>query len=367
LGADLDAVRVHTGPAAEATAASLKAGAFTVGEGIAFGHGAYRPQSDDGRRLLAHELAHVVQGNGAASAPSRELSQRTDAAEREADGVADAFAKGDRAPQLEAVPTAHIARQEDDPDHPPRQPPPAIDPDVTLEPLAEWTPLVDPDDPATFWTPPDTTREQVAQRLYGDPNRYGGFDFIGDRRVRLRSFTGVAGEVVTAMRAVFDRRLPRDVDAVVAILVQRRIDGGEEWQLLNTTEWWASRGDLTNAANRSYFDAYLDLLDTHQLEEWGVFSDTTRPASEWLLVEAEEKQWDIYPLLGRRSSRPGPVRHHRGRELSGFTRVTGPITSAPRPSDEVPRQSGLTPTTSVRSASASRASTTGPDLFWLAS
>jgi hypothetical protein len=178
------------------------------------------------------------------------------------------------------------------------------------------------------------------RRLYGDPNRYGSFDFIGDRQVRLRSFTGVVGEVVTAMRASFDKRLPRDVDAVVAILVQRRIDSGEEWQLLNTTEWWASRGDLTNAANRSYFDAYLDLLDTHQLEEWGLFSNTTRPASEWLLVEAEEKQWAIYPLLGRRSSRPGPVRHHRGRELSGFTRVTGPITSAPRPSSEVPNAVG---------------------------
>ena len=327
LGAGLGAVRLHTDEASEHAVASFQANAFTFGSHVAFGRGAYRPQSSDGRRLLAHELAHVIQADGPVLAPTHELSRRDDAAEREADRAADAYAAGGPAPVLEAIPAAHIARKEgDDPDHPPA-PPPTQDPDVTLEPLAEWTPEIDADDPATFWTPPGTTREQIAQRLYGDANRFGGFDIIGDKHVRLRNLDGVAGDVVAAIRAALDPRLGSDVDTVVDILKQRLIGGADEWQLLNTTEWWASRGDLTNAASRSYFDAYLDLLDTHQLEEWGLFSNTTRPASEWLLVEAEEKSWQIYPLIVRRSSRKG--------EMSGFTRVVGPITKAPTPTRTV--------------------------------
>jgi Domain of unknown function (DUF4157) len=330
LGADLGAVRVHTGPAAEGAATSLEASAFTIGSQITFGHGAYRPQSNDGQRLLAHEIAHVVQARRAAGAPTRELSRPGDAAEREADDAADTFVEGGSAPIIAATPAGRIARQ-DDPDHPPTPPPPISDPDVTLEPLAEWTAEIDKDDPATFWTPPGTTREQVAQRLYGDPNHYGGFDIIADKHVRLRSFDGVTSDVVASMRAVFDSRLTSDVDTVVGILKERLIGGADEWQLLNTTEWWASRGDLTNASNRSYFEAYLDLLDTHQLEEWGLFSNTTKPASEWLLDEAEEKKWAIYPLLGRRAA--------RGRALPGYAPVKGPLTTAP-PFDRGNKQVG---------------------------
>jgi hypothetical protein len=231
---------------------------------------------------------------------------------------------GNVARQLAATPEA-------DPDHP-STPPPTSGRDVVLEPLAEWTPEIDKFDPTTFWTPPGTTREQVAQRLYGDPNHFGGFDIIGDKHVRLRNFDGVAADVVAPIRAILDSRLSRDVDTVVNILEQRLIGDADEWRLLNTTEWWASRGDLTNTANRSYFDAYLDLLDTHQLEEWGLFSNTTRPASEWLLIEAEEKKWAIYPLIGRRSSRKA--------DIPGFTRAVGPITAAPRSAYETGKPVG---------------------------
>lgn len=62
---DFGDVRVHAGPAAHEAAAALKARAFTVGRDIVFGNGA-APAGD--RRLLAHELAHVVQqAQGAAA------------------------------------------------------------------------------------------------------------------------------------------------------------------------------------------------------------------------------------------------------------------------------------------------------------
>jgi hypothetical protein len=63
LGADLGAVRVHTGAAAAQSARAVGARAFTLGADIAFAAGEYAPDSSGGRRLLAHELAHVVQAD----------------------------------------------------------------------------------------------------------------------------------------------------------------------------------------------------------------------------------------------------------------------------------------------------------------
>jgi hypothetical protein len=66
FGYELSRVRVHADrPAAEA-ARALRAEAFTLGRDVAFAEGRYQPGSDTGRRLLAHELAHVIQ-QGAAS------------------------------------------------------------------------------------------------------------------------------------------------------------------------------------------------------------------------------------------------------------------------------------------------------------
>jgi hypothetical protein len=62
LGADLSAVKVHTGGASAKAAEGLGARAFTVGQDVHFGAGEYQPGSKEGDRLLAHELTHTVQG-----------------------------------------------------------------------------------------------------------------------------------------------------------------------------------------------------------------------------------------------------------------------------------------------------------------
>ncbi len=59
-------VRIHTDAHAAASARSVQALAYTVGNQIVFGAGQYAPQTAPGRRLIAHELAHTVQ-QGAAS------------------------------------------------------------------------------------------------------------------------------------------------------------------------------------------------------------------------------------------------------------------------------------------------------------
>jgi hypothetical protein len=61
FGDDFSDVRVHTSPAASRAARALGARAYTSGTHIVFDNEAYSPSTDDGRRLLAHELAHVVQ------------------------------------------------------------------------------------------------------------------------------------------------------------------------------------------------------------------------------------------------------------------------------------------------------------------
>ena len=95
LGASLANVRVHADEQAAASAEALGAEAYTVGHHIIFGAGRYRPDSTEGRRLLAHELTHVVQQQGRAPATSvLPVSSPDAAAEREAGHAAEALAAG---------------------------------------------------------------------------------------------------------------------------------------------------------------------------------------------------------------------------------------------------------------------------------
>jgi hypothetical protein len=77
-GADFSGVRLHTNRDAAAMAAGVNAKAFTLGRDIVFGEGEYRPGTEPGNRLLAHELTHVLQQHGGAqSAIMREERPRT--------------------------------------------------------------------------------------------------------------------------------------------------------------------------------------------------------------------------------------------------------------------------------------------------
>lgn len=66
FGHSFERVRVHTDSCASESARTVAAKAYTVGSNIVFGPGRYAPGSEEGRRLLAHELAHVVQQSGSA-------------------------------------------------------------------------------------------------------------------------------------------------------------------------------------------------------------------------------------------------------------------------------------------------------------
>lgn len=61
FGYDFSQVRVHSDTSAAEAARSLNARAFTIGKDVTFGDGQYSPETDEGKKLLAHELTHVVQ------------------------------------------------------------------------------------------------------------------------------------------------------------------------------------------------------------------------------------------------------------------------------------------------------------------
>ena len=86
-------VRVHTDAAAASSARQLGARAFTHGARIAFGPGQYQPDSAAGQRLLAHELAHVVQ-QGKGQSADQAISSLGSPSEMEADNAANSFGWG---------------------------------------------------------------------------------------------------------------------------------------------------------------------------------------------------------------------------------------------------------------------------------
>jgi hypothetical protein len=132
FGRDFSGVRVHTDHLAAASATALGATAYTLGQSIVFGPGRYSPGTNAGRRLIAHELAHVAQqdthdgaGRGSASidpSPSAESDAR--AAARAAD-----VAGGTGTSRLRAVGGGVIQRQSSDEENKPKteaQPSPLV-------------------------------------------------------------------------------------------------------------------------------------------------------------------------------------------------------------------------------------------------
>lgn len=114
LGHAFDDVRVHTGRDADASANAFAADAYTLGKDVVFAHDAYAPNTATGKKLLAHELAHVVQQRGTRPNPGSAQVVDDPLAEREADAVAQSL---DRAPSVERpairrrAERPHIARQ----------------------------------------------------------------------------------------------------------------------------------------------------------------------------------------------------------------------------------------------------------------
>lgn len=99
---DFSQVRIHADSEAAGSARDLNAQAYVVGSDVAFASGRFNPSTSAGRKLLAHELTHVVQQGGrgekVATGPSTPAG-----GEAEADRVADAISLGTARPSIGRV------------------------------------------------------------------------------------------------------------------------------------------------------------------------------------------------------------------------------------------------------------------------
>lgn len=97
LGHDFSRVRVHADSKAAESARVVNARAYTVGRDIVLGAGQYVPETKRGKRLMAHELAHVAQQNTSSGYPTHVVSSEH-GSEREADLVAERVVEAGDAP-----------------------------------------------------------------------------------------------------------------------------------------------------------------------------------------------------------------------------------------------------------------------------
>ena len=94
FGHNFSQVRVHTDSRAEASAQAIIAQPYTEGPDMVFGPGRYA-LGIAGRRLLAHELTHVLHQTGArSSCPPIALAETNDGSEREARQAEQAILSG---------------------------------------------------------------------------------------------------------------------------------------------------------------------------------------------------------------------------------------------------------------------------------
>jgi hypothetical protein len=119
LGADFSDVRVHTDSKASESAKSVQAHAYTVGNDVVMQSDKYEPQSESGRRMLAHELTHVVQQRsgpvaGTPAPGGIKISDPSDSFKQAAESSASRVMSTAVAPAATATAQTSVQRQEDE-------------------------------------------------------------------------------------------------------------------------------------------------------------------------------------------------------------------------------------------------------------
>lgn len=114
FGYDFSRVKVHTDDRAAESAKSVNALAYTLGNNVVFAKGQYDPRTNRGQRLLAHELAHVVQQSDLSPAGHLTVEVGNSSLEREARWATTRVAGGQAVSGLGRAMTSRIQRQEAD-------------------------------------------------------------------------------------------------------------------------------------------------------------------------------------------------------------------------------------------------------------
>jgi hypothetical protein len=171
FGRDLGHVRVHEGPLAERAVATLDARAFALGPHLVFGPGQYRPETPEGRGLLAHELAHVLQTR--AGVPARAAVADDPRLEEEADRAVRALAAGGT-PVVGSRPGPALVRRASAKAAPP---PPVPAPSPASAPGASAAPKTAPAQPGTT-APPALRLPPGLTIVTDDPDGLGTTELV---------------------------------------------------------------------------------------------------------------------------------------------------------------------------------------------
>jgi hypothetical protein len=193
---DFSRVRVHADTQANRSARALNALAYTVGRHLVFGTGRYAPETVAGRRLLAHELTHVIQQGQATAIDLCNLyvGPIDDGYEFQANSVAEAFAtleevRFNSVKQTKKTVQALLSPvlQTEAPSIR-RQPPPGVcGPDVTAQVASIWTKI---QTDFHSWTP--SQREDACTRVLV-PVKMPVWTPGGDTKKFLRSAADING------------------------------------------------------------------------------------------------------------------------------------------------------------------------------
>jgi hypothetical protein len=111
LGYDFSQARIHTDADADTLNRALNARAFTTGQDIFFRQETYNPGSSSGRKLLVHELTHVVQQTGKKIQRKLNIGKPGDRYEQEADQMARAVVRQEQQAVPETVGEGLVHRQ----------------------------------------------------------------------------------------------------------------------------------------------------------------------------------------------------------------------------------------------------------------
>ena len=188
---DFSRVRIHSDARAAESARAVSASAYTVGRDVVFGAGLYNPASPAGRKLLAHELTHVVQQNERAPAPETgglTIGRHDDAREAEAER---AEAAGGAQPAHSATPAAGVLQRKAEA-APPETSFEGCDEAIQNDIRSKRQPAIDHVNRAVASLSPGWARmapaDKAAFNQYFDPSNTGDVDesFVRDVRANFQ-------------------------------------------------------------------------------------------------------------------------------------------------------------------------------------
>jgi hypothetical protein len=231
FGRSLAHVRLHTGATAAAATRAVNAEAYTVGTHIVFGDNAYAPGTQEGRHLIAHEVAHTLEGNGTAPTTSLLIGDPADPAEHHAEAAAHRIARGLPAPVRPVAAVGPVLRRQPGDDDAPGWTPVGIS-GTTFEEAA-----------ATFAYQLNRHAEQLRKEMEMEPAQIA-IVVINAGIVRLFNSTGAS-----ASRMMY--HLKRPIDLPTGVTATKTTKSRKLHGLLSNPDgaWTLTRNEVKGDAD----------------------------------------------------------------------------------------------------------------------